>query len=388
MFIDKDERLSRASPPRRGGWTPPRRKPPHDWRRPVRWLVYVLLGLLAGSAVLATVGLLAGRGPQVPVLEANLNAPGAASPAAPPATVEPERVAPAAPPSPPPPAASEAPSGSNAEMAAMRAQLREATATLAALRAQAEQARQQLAAATRARQTALAEQQRQAQAEQSAASEDSRQLAAQAEVDSARNAAQAQARQAQALQDQQQASAAWTATEKLVRTLSRRTGQPAAPPEPPAVTPGRSPPPGYLAAPGDAPSASPAPASPAPATIGPQAAARAPAAAFPPQDPAGSTPATRPRVVLYYRSGADQGAELARQVAQRLLFSDFAYADTKPATDGPALPTVRYFRPEDNAAANRLAAMLAGSGRFFQVQDFSDHPDRAPPGTLDVWLGP
>ena len=95
----------------------------------------------------------------------------------------------------------------------------------------------------------------------------------------------------------------------------------------------------------------------------------------------------RPRVRLYYQRESAPALQLTTDIAQRLLFSDFAYADTRSATNAPHGAEVRFFHPDDAAAATRLAALLGGLGPAFQVRDLSD---RAPPqsrGGLEVWIG-
>jgi hypothetical protein len=92
-------------------------------------------------------------------------------------------------------------------------------------------------------------------------------------------------------------------------------------------------------------------------------------------------------VFLHYRSGSHAAQQEATDIAQRLLFSDFAYADTRSSADVPPGPTVRFFYPDDAAAAARLAASLGWTGQEFQVEDGSARRRRAAPGTLEVWIG-
>ena len=77
----------------------------------------------------------------------------------------------------------------------------------------------------------------------------------------------------------------------------------------------------------------------------------------------------------------------ATDIAQRLLFSDFAYADTRSTVKPTSNSVIRYFYPEDAQAAERLAALLSDGGPTFRVQDASDRRGRVKSGTLDVWIG-
>jgi hypothetical protein len=91
-------------------------------------------------------------------------------------------------------------------------------------------------------------------------------------------------------------------------------------------------------------------------------------------------------VFIHYRSGSSPAMETATAIAQRLLFSDFSYADTRSASAVSGGSSVRYFYPEDAAAAARLADLLRGTGIDFHVADLSASRGRAPRGTLDVWI--
>jgi hypothetical protein len=351
MFIQRDERLSRPTPRRaaaQDGW---HRRGPRDWQKPVKLAVYTLLGLLGGVALLATIGLLldhpapTGRPEPPPTTTATIPAPAplAAPQLAAPqlAAVQPRPATPpaAAPPIPVPPIPARpilapqvaaavplppaAPPASSAQLSALEVQIREANAQLAALRAQAERSRREAAERLRA-----------------------------------------------------------------------------APPPPraaasplPAPPPATAPPGDDAASPAFKPSY-PAPSTPAPSTPAPTTTAQttpaqtntAPSAAVAEGEVARPGPAQRPRVYLHFRSGSAAGSQTATEIAQRLLFSDFAYADTRVAADVPAQPSVRFFWPEDAAAANRLAGLLGGIGTDFLVADFTARRGRAAHGTLEVWL--
>jgi hypothetical protein len=234
---------------------------------------------------------------------------------------------PAAPAAPAPPSSSDGPA-----LRALQDQMRDAATVLADLRRQADQLRQGIADVARAR------------------------AAADEAADKARQAQQAVERDRAAQAEQAKTEVDWADAERTVRTLAPRP-PPAPPPARPAAT----------AQPAQPPQAAPAAladATPAPA------------------------PQPRPRVALRYQSGSAAAMQAANDIAQRLLFSDFTYIDTRSAPDAPASPVIRYFHQEDAAAAQRLADWLSNGGARFRVQDASAHAGRAPPvGTLDVWIG-
>lgn len=206
------------------------------------------------------------------------------------------------------------------------------------------------------------------------------------------NALQAQIREANATLLALRAEAERTRRDAAVADRPRAAPGPrqstlSPPPSPaPAVTPPAMAPPA-IAPPAVAPAAAPSdfddamspppkPPYPAQASAGPARQAEPPAA----------YPAARPRVFLHHRGGSAAGQQEANDIAQRLLFSDFAYVETRKTADSPAMASVRFFYPEDAAAAARLAGLLGGTGLDFQVQDFSARRGRASRGTLEVWL--
>ena len=94
----------------------------------------------------------------------------------------------------------------------------------------------------------------------------------------------------------------------------------------------------------------------------------------------------RPRIFLHYRTGSEQGLQQATQLARLLLFSDFAYAATTGLPSGATAPLIRYFYPADAEAADRLAALLRGSGLEFRVVDGTGAASGVAPGTIEVWI--
>jgi hypothetical protein len=354
MLIQKEDRLSRPTEPvRRSDHS--RRRPPLNWQKIVRLVLYGMLGLLAGAAALACAALLLDRGGSPsphPVEPASVAAPPPQDALAPP----PPAAAPA--PTPAPAAAPTPPESS--ELTALQAKIREADARLAALQAEAEKARLAAAEATRQREAAEADAARQRAAAAAAANDDRRTAAEASQAQHERDAAEAEQRQRQAQQAQERADAAWKETERRIQALA----------QPPAALP----------------------PAPAPVAANPPEPSDADAAMIPPPPPGllgghSSPPAARPTVVLHYRGGSRAAQQEATDIAQRLLFSDFAYSDTRSAGSVPPVPTVRYFYPDDAAAAARLAASLAWTGQQFEVQDASAHPHGAAPGTLEVWIG-
>lgn len=327
MFIDKDERISRATLPRRSGWDRgSRRRAPRNWFKIARVVLYALTSLLAGIAVLAAAVLFLDHGASVPPPVPH-PAPDQTAEAAPPPAPAPVAPPPAAAESPattpaPPPASASVPATEQAdpkELEALQSQIRDANSTLSAPRAQTDALRGSLADA-RQHQTA--------------------------------------APQAPPAPGNQQRgdNAGWADAERTVQALARHT--------PPAPRPEPQP-------------AAPQPAAPQPAT---NLAANAPL-------PSPAPDAPRPRVFLHYPAGSSGGLQAATDIAQRLLFSDFAYADTRSATSAPTDSVVRYFFSQDAPAAQRLAALLSDGRTSFRAQDATAHPGRATAGTLDVWIG-
>lgn len=90
---------------------------------------------------------------------------------------------------------------------------------------------------------------------------------------------------------------------------------------------------------------------------------------------------------INYRAGSGAGEDEAADLAHRMLFSDFAYAETRHIAGGPWAPTIRYFHSEDAGAASRLADLLRDNGEPFRIQDMTHFHARPPRGTLEVWVG-
>lgn len=89
---------------------------------------------------------------------------------------------------------------------------------------------------------------------------------------------------------------------------------------------------------------------------------------------------------MHYRSGSARGQDAAADLARRLLFSDFAYAETRIVPASTTVPVIRYFHREDAEAAQRLADLLRSNGMEFRVQDGSGMQVLAPNGTIEVWI--
>ncbi len=101
--------------------------------------------------------------------------------------------------------------------------------------------------------------------------------------------------------------------------------------------------------------------------------------------PAAST--ERSRVYLYYPANSEGGQRLSTELAKRLLFSDFNYADTRSSGTAPPESEIRYFHSEDQNAAMRLAALLNDPGQEFRIRDVSNSTTSRPRGALEVWIG-
>jgi len=81
-------------------------------------------------------------------------------------------------------------------------------------------------------------------------------------------------------------------------------------------------------------------------------------------------------------SSGEVAARLVRATADA---EDQVEFRTVPAT--PGKPLVRYFLPEDKAAAERLAEKLKERlGSNWKVQDLTHYRPRPSQGTLEVWL--
>ena len=392
MLIEKEDRLSRPTSPRRRsssqGYS--RRRPPRNWQKTVRLALYGLIGALALVAALASAALLLDRGgprkTSAPSLVAEI--------APPPAEVAPPSAAPAmvVPPSPLPPVAAvpatvpsaPAPPASpdSRELSALQAQIRQANARLAALQAQAEQARRLAVAATGQREAAQADAARQHATVEAAQTDERRRQAAEEQTRRESDAAEAEQRRQQAQQAQERAAAAWIETERRIQALAQQALPPSTPVKPALTAPtdaARGPPANGGGGATAIPRASP------PSVRSPSEADEA--LTEPPGRADSAAGASRPRVFLRYRSGSPAAQQAATEIAKGLLFSDYAYADTRSSANVLPAPTVRYFYPEDAAAAGRLAALLAWTRQDFQIQDASDHRRGVARGTLEVWVG-
>ncbi len=374
MFIEKEDRVSHAAPPSRSSWDgSSRRRAPRNWQKTIRLTLYGLIGLLAGMAALASIALFFGQGgppaaPPNPIASPDTNAtlpaapppmmadlppaptdlppaptatqPPPASPSRPPpqAALMPPPPAPPAPApvtSPPPAAAPDA--AATRAMQTLQQQIREANEALAGLRSEAERLRQGLSDTVR-----------------------QHTLPARPVPPPAPSA------------DAQQPTDSWADAERTIQALAQRAPPPAAPTT--AASPAAAPPVIATPHPPPAPPAAPTPTTTLATNAPPDATAAAPAM-------------PRPRVYLHYPAGSRSGLQTTTDIAQRLLFSDFAYADTRSSANMPASPVIRYFYPEDEPAAERLASLLGGSGPSFRVVDATNQPGHATRGTLDVWVG-
>ncbi len=130
----------------------------------------------------------------------------------------------------------------------------------------------------------------------------------------------------------------------------------------------------------------PLPKPPLPRTRPPPASPQVALATAPGPEVRSAEPAKRPRVYLFYPDRSSAGLGLSTNIAQRLLFSDFAYADTRSSTKAPAQSEIRFYRAEDQNAAERLATLLSDIGGGFQVRNLSDQGAAEPNRTLEIWI--
>ncbi|CAH2599609.1 SPOR domain-containing protein [Rhodovastum atsumiense] len=364
-----------------------------------------MLGLVGAAAVLMSIALMArprSTPPRSPSPEAALLAPAAPVPDRP-GVPAPEWTPPAG--------------MSDARLRALNTQVQVETSVLAALREQTDQTRRELVDLQDQQQAAraaladvqhrlevvrgeIAGQQRQQQ-------EESRALVVRPETARpapSRPAASSSAEPAAAEAPRPVPPPSTAALSRVLNRL-RQPPQPGAEEES-AASAQRSPPPGFLgqlAVPAARPEPpqpakpepTPAPAAkpePAPAPVAKPEPVPAPAAKPEPASTPAAKPETvavatvRPKVIFYYRTGSPHGQENASDLARRLLFSDFAYAETRVASSGPIVAAIRFFHRADADAAQRLANLLRGAGTEFWVQDGTGMQSGAAPGTLEVWL--
>lgn len=90
------------------------------------------------------------------------------------------------------------------------------------------------------------------------------------------------------------------------------------------------------------------------------------------------------RVVIHYRTGSVAGEAEAGRLAT-VAAPLAARVQTRVVTDMPSAPVIRFFHPEDEARARRLAGTLSGTGPGWDVKDFGSFRPRPSPGTIEVW---
>lgn len=97
--------------------------------------------------------------------------------------------------------------------------------------------------------------------------------------------------------------------------------------------------------------------------------------------------AANPRVFIHIYS--ERQLPRARQVSQALKTAGYILPGTDIEQVGDAVSTnqVRYFRPEDKEAAEKVVGILAGQG-VAEVRVMPVTTLTAPPGTIEVWFAP
>lgn len=118
----------------------------------------------------------------------------------------------------------------------------------------------------------------------------------------------------------------------------------------------------------------------APQTPPPPEVSVAPDLPLPPPPP---PPADR-RVVVYHRPGAT--AEAARVADQLRPLA--TRVDVRAGGEDVRLPTVRYFYPEDEAAARDFTETLPGPTTAWRLQARPNQRPRPPRGNFEIWLTP
>ncbi len=100
---------------------------------------------------------------------------------------------------------------------------------------------------------------------------------------------------------------------------------------------------------------------------------------------ASALPAINPRVVVHVPAGSASAEALSGRLLASLAGRS-ATVEERHVMDTPSQPSIRYFHPEDAAAARRAADWMAGAGLSWTVRDFTSYQPRPSRGTIEVWL--
>lgn len=91
------------------------------------------------------------------------------------------------------------------------------------------------------------------------------------------------------------------------------------------------------------------------------------------------------RIVIHVPAGSPALDALSARLVS-VLEQKPGTVETRHVPDAPGRPSVRYFYPEDEAAARQTAASMTDTGLNWGVQDFSTFQPRPSRGTIEVWL--
>lgn len=103
--------------------------------------------------------------------------------------------------------------------------------------------------------------------------------------------------------------------------------------------------------------------------------------------PASKAPGAKPsrRIVIHVPAGS----ETAEALSAHLLESsppEFSTVETRRVATTPDRPSIRYFHPEDEPAAQLTAKWMANTGLNWTLQDFSTFRPLPSRGTIEIWL--
>ncbi len=90
------------------------------------------------------------------------------------------------------------------------------------------------------------------------------------------------------------------------------------------------------------------------------------------------------RIVIHYHGGSTAGEAEAERLAGAAA-PLAARVQIRVVADTPSQPAIRFFHPEDEAPARRLADALSRSSPGWDVKDFGSFRPRPSSGTIEVW---
>jgi hypothetical protein len=90
------------------------------------------------------------------------------------------------------------------------------------------------------------------------------------------------------------------------------------------------------------------------------------------------------RIVIHYRGGSTAGEAEAERLAGAAA-PLAARVQIRVVADAPSQPVIRFFYPEDEAPAHRLADVLRRPSPGWDVKDFGSFRPRPSLGTIEVW---